>query len=119
MLPHQSTTSMKHHDPLDEIIASWKEVPPGKPDLRRRVWARIDLSESNRLPAAAPFWLNIFDTLVRHRAALGWVAACIALGLLSAEIRATRTQVSDLGQMASIYLKSINPLLRDNGGQAK
>ena len=47
---------------------------------------------------------------------IGWVAACIVLGLISAELRATRQSIRDLGQIAVGYLQTINPLLRDSAG---
>ena len=84
--------------------------------MRRRVWARIDTAP-NRRPGFIQFWRQSFAALVRQRAAVGWVAACIALGLISAELRATRLPMRDLGQMAAIYLQTINPLLRDCGGE--
>ena len=103
------------HDPLDDLIASWKETPPADPGLRRRVWARIDTAESRR-PGFLQFWRQSFAALVRQRAAVGWVAACIALGLISAELRASRTPMRDIAQMAAVYLQTINPLLRDSAG---
>ena len=103
-------------DPLDDLIASWKEAPAAKTGLRRRVWARIDAEEARRRPGFLQLWRESLSVLVRQRAALGWIAACIALGLISAELRATRQPMSNVAQMASIYLQSINPLLRDSGG---
>ena len=103
-------------DPLDDLIASWKEAPAATPGLRRRVWARIDAAEARRRPGVIQLWRTALASLVRQRAALGWIAACIALGLLSAELRATRQPMSNVAQMASIYLQSINPLLRDSAG---
>ncbi len=103
------------HDPLNDLITSWKETPPARPDLRRRVWARIDTAP-NRRPGFIQFWRQSFAALVRQRAAVGWVAACIALGLISAELRASRTPMRDLAQMAAVYLQTINPLLRDSAG---
>lgn len=102
-------------DPLDELIASWKEVPAGTPDLRRRVWARIDASEKQHR-GLLQTWRDAFAVLIRQRAVLGWVAACIALGLISAELRATRVPMRDLTHMAAVYLQTINPLLRDSAG---
>lgn len=99
-------------DPLDELLASWKETPAPAPDLRRRVWARIDAASPPRRPTFAELLRRAFAGLVRERAALAWVAACIALGLISAELRATRLPVHDLQQIATTYLQSINPLLR-------
>ncbi len=102
-------------DPLDELIASWKEVPVAQPGLRRRVWARIDATEArHRRPGFIQQCRDSLSALVRQRAALGWIAACIALGLISAELRATRQPMSNVAQMAAIYLQSINPLLRDS-----
>ena len=102
-------------DPLDDLIASWNEAPAGKPGLRRRVWARIDVAEARR-PGFLQLCRETFAAAVRHRAMIGWVAACIALGLISAELRATRQPMSDLHQIATTYLQSINPLLRDSAG---
>jgi hypothetical protein len=99
-------------DPLDDLISSWKEAPTASPDLRRRVWARIDATETKRRPSLLAVFRHAFDGLVRQRAAVAWVAACIALGLISAELRATRLPMHDLGQIATAYLQSINPLLR-------
>ncbi len=101
-------------DPLDELIASWKEVPVAKPGLRRRVWARIDATEARRRPGFLQLCRESLSALVRQRAALGWIAACIALGLISAELRATRQPMGNVAQMAAVYLQSINPLLRDS-----
>lgn len=105
----------KTPDPLDDLIASWKEVPSGTPDLRRRVWARIDAAEKQR-GGVLQSWRDTFSTLVRHRAVVGWVAACIALGLISAELRATRVPMRDITHMAAVYLQTINPLMRDTAG---
>jgi len=102
------------HDPLDDLIASWKEEPAARPGLRRRVWARIDATEARRRPGFIQLWRETFAALVRQRAAIGWVTACIALGLITAELRATRQPVRDLHQIATTYLQSINPLLRDS-----
>ena len=102
-------------DPLDELIASWNDTPAAAPDLRRRVWARIDSAEARRPRGFLQAWRDTIATLVRHRAAVGWVAACIALGLVCAVLGATRLPMRDLGQMAAIYLQTINPLLRDSG----
>ena len=104
------------HDPLDDLISSWKDTPPARTDLRRRVWARIDTAETRRRPGFIQFWRESLAALVRQRAAVGWVAACIALGLISAELRASRTPMRDLAQMAAVYLQTINPLLRDSAG---
>ncbi len=103
-------------DPLDDLIASWKEVPAAKSDLRRRVWARIDATEARRRPGFLQVWRDTFASLVRQRAVLGWVAACIALGLISAELRATRLSVRDLSQIGVVYLQTINHLLRNSAG---
>ena len=102
------------HDPLDDLIASWKEAPAAKPGLRRRVWARIDATEARRRPGFIQFWRETFAVLVRQRATIGWVAVCIAIGLISAELRATRQPMRDLHQIATTYLQAINPLLRDS-----
>ncbi len=104
-------------DPLEDLIAAWKELPAATPGLRRRVWARIDASDARRRPGFIQLWRETFASLIRQRAVLGWVAACIALGLISAELRATRLPMRDLQHMASIYLQSINPLLRDSAGR--
>lgn len=105
---------MKTPDPLDDLITSWKEVPAATPGLRRRVWARIDAADRPRPVGFLQQWRGLFASVVRQRAVLGWVAACIVLGLISAELRATRLPMRDLGQMAAVYLQTINPLLRDN-----
>ena len=102
-------------DPLDDLIASWKENPPAAPELRRRVWARIDATAVRR-PGFIQLWRESLAALVRQRAAVGWVAACIALGLISAELRASCTPMRDIAQMAAVYLQTINPLLRDSAG---
>lgn len=109
---------MNTPDPLDDLIASWKEVPASTPGLRRRVWARIDAAEPPRPVGALQRWRDLFASVVRQRAVIGWVAACIVLGLISAELRATRQPMRDLGQLAAVYLQIINPLLRDNGERA-
>ena len=96
-------------DPLDDLIASWRDVPTAAPGLRRRVWARIDTA---RRPSPLAILRRGFALLVRERAALAWVAACVALGLISAELRATRLPMQDLQQIATAYLQTINPLLR-------
>ena len=107
---------MKTPDPLDDLISSWKETPAAAPNLRRRVWARIDAAERPRPEGVLQQWRALFASVVRQRAVIGWVAACIVLGLISAELRATRQPMRDLGQLASVYLQTINPLLRDNAG---
>ncbi|MFT3830660.1 MAG: hypothetical protein QM691_13235 [Opitutaceae bacterium] len=99
-------------DPLDDLIASWKEVPAASAGMRRRVWARIDSAEKRRRPSLFFTLRSAFAVLVRERAAIAWVTACIALGLVSAELRATRLPMHDLQQIATAYLQTINPLLR-------
>lgn len=105
---------MNTPDPLDDLIASWKEVPDATPGLRRRVWSRIEATQRPRQIGFLQQWRELFAVVVRQRAVLGWVAACIMLGLISAELRATRLPMGDLRQMAAVYLQTINPLLRDN-----
>ena len=105
---------MNTPDPLDDLIASWKEVPEATPGLSRRVWTRIDAAQRPRPVGFLQRWRQLFASIVQQRAVLGWVAACIVLGLISAELRATRLPMSDLRQMATVYLQTINPLLRDS-----
>lgn len=107
---------MKTPDPLDDLITSWKEVPAATPGLRRRVWARIDAAQKPQPVGFLQQWRDLFASVVRQRAVIGWVAACIVLGLISAELRATRQPIRDLGQIAVGYLQTINPLLRDSAG---
>jgi len=106
---------MKTPDPLDDLISAWKETPSATPGLRRRVWARIDAAEQPRSVGLLQQMRELFASLVRQRAVIGWIAACILFGLISAELRATRLPMRDLTQMASVYLQTINPLLRDSG----
>lgn len=105
---------MNTPDPLDDLITSWKEIPAATPGLRRRVWARIDAAERPRPAGFLQQWREFLITVVRQRVVLGWIAACIVLGLISAELRATHLPMRDITQMAAVYLQTINPLLRDS-----
>jgi hypothetical protein len=108
--------TMNTPDPLDRLVAAWEEPTAPSPDLRRRVWRRIEAAEARRPAAHLSSWVQAFSLLFRQRSALAWVMLCIALGLVSAELRATRTPLRDIGQMATLYLQEINPLLRAGTG---
>jgi len=107
---------MNPPDPLDRLVASWEEPATPAPDLRRRVWRRIEATETRQPARRLAVWVEAIALLFRHRSAVAWVMLCIALGLISAELRATRTPLRDIGQMATMYLREINPLLRDGTG---
>ncbi len=104
---------MKQTDPLDDLIASWRETSPPDAGLRRRVWARIDAAAAAKSPSRGVEWRALWMQLFGHRRTLAWVAVCIALGVASAEMRASRVPLQDLGKMGMTYLRIINPLLRD------
>jgi len=109
-------SAMNPPDPFDRLVASWEEPVTPAPDLRRRVWQRIEAAEARKPSRRLNAWVEEFARLFRQRSAIAWVILCIALGLLSAELRATRTPWRDIGQMATMYLREIDPLARDGAG---
>ena len=107
---------MNPPDPLDDLISSWQESTAAQPGLRRRVWQRIEAVEARPPAAQVAFWTEAFAALFRQRTAVAWVLLCIGLGLVSAEMRATRVQPAEIARFATTYLQVINPLLRSTGG---
>jgi hypothetical protein len=107
---------MNQPDPLDDLISAWREPTAAQPDLRRRVWQRIDAAESHPSAARPAFWLETLGALFRQRTAVAWVVVCVVLGVVSAEIRATRVQPAEIARVATTYLQIINPLLRTTSG---
>lgn len=103
-------------DPLDRLVAEWREPAPPAPDLRRRVWARIVAAEASAPTRRFSAWLDELRALWGQRTTLAFVVFCVVLGVLSAELRATRTPMQDVGRMATTYLQAINPLLRSGSG---
>jgi hypothetical protein len=109
---------MNTPDPFDHIVGSWQESVHRSPDLRRRVWRRIDAEEARRPVARLAWWADALAALFRQRSAVAWVLLCIAVGLISAEMRATRLTMPEVSRLTAIYLQSINPVLNDQpGGQ--
>lgn len=103
-------------DPLDRLAAEWREPAPPNPALRRQVWARIAAAEQHQPTRRVTAWLAELRALLRQPATAGFVILCVVLGLLSAELRATRTPLQDVGRVATTYLQAINPLLRSDAG---
>jgi hypothetical protein len=103
-------------DPIDRLIAAWREPAPPAPDLRRRVWRRIEASERRRRFIALPSLAEVFSLVFGQRATFAWLLLCIGLGCLTAELRATRTPARDLARIAAVYIEAYNPLLRFDGG---
>ncbi len=93
-------------DPLDTILDTLRESPAIRPSFRAEVWARISTQASTTrgyrfLELWSGRWL-----------AAGFVAACIACGVLLAEHRIAREQVERNREIARNYLILIDPLLQ-------
>ena len=58
--------------------------------------------------------LGVVVLLVAGGGAYFYVKVYRPIGLISAELRATRQPMRDLHQIATTYLQAINPLLRDS-----
>jgi hypothetical protein len=95
-------------DPLDRLLDRWSELPGPSANLKREVWRRVALNESqaNR----RTFWL--VEQLNRPFFATVFVFSCVVTGLFLAEVRVARLQSETSSQLARSYLQLINPLLR-------
>ena len=107
---------MNQPDPLDDLISAWREPSAAQPELRRHVWQRVEAAEARQPAARLGFWTEMLTAIFRQRTAIAWVVVCIVLGLVSAEIRATRVQPAEIARVATTYLQIINPLLRTSSG---
>jgi hypothetical protein len=78
--------------------------------MAAKVWQRIALAESNSNQANTGWrsWESWFN---RPVFAIGFVAACMLLGLFLAEIRVSHVQRERSAQLARSYLKLIDPLV--------
>jgi hypothetical protein len=97
-------------DPLEPILDRWSETPEPSPQLKAAVWQQIALHE-NRASRQPGIWATLENWLSRPSFAFGFVAGCVALGLLVAEVRLGHLQRERNAQLARSYLLLIDPLL--------
>ena len=84
--------------------------PEPSANLRREVWRRIALAESDG--PRRSFWL--VEQLNRPFFATVFVFGCVVAGLFLAEVRVARLQSDASSRLARSYLQLINPLLRSD-----
>ncbi len=87
---------MSDHDPLSDLLKTWRHEPPAEPRFKAGVWTRIETGREKSRTAAFYRW------------ALP-LAACLAvvLGVGSAmlEVRQKHTD-----RMAAAYVRTVDPL---------
>ena len=87
---------MSNHDPLSDLLKTWRHEPPPEPRFQAGVWSRIDAGRQES------------GTALFYRWALP-LAACFAVivGVGSA-LHETRQKHAD--RMAAAYVRSVDPL---------
>ena len=87
---------MSNHDPLSDLLKTWRHEPPAEPRFNDGVWGRIETSHQES--GAASF----------YRWALP-LAACLAVVLgAGTALRESRLQHTD--RMAAAYVRNVDPL---------
>jgi hypothetical protein len=97
-------------DPLDPLLDRWSETPGPSPRLTAAVWQQIALHEK-QVSHQPGIWTTLETWLTRPSFAIGFVAGCVVLGLLLAEVRISYLQRERNAQLARSYLLLIDPLL--------
>ena len=97
------------NDPLDPLLERWRgAVPPPPGSLAPEVWRRIAVAER---PAPVGALARIEVAFTRPAFVVAFVAACVLLGLFTAQLRVSRLQAERNTQLARSYLHLIDPLL--------
>ena len=87
---------VSNHDPLSDLLKTWRHEPPAEPRFNAGVWARIDAGRKES-PAAS-----------FYRWALP-LAACLAVVLgVGSAMRESRQEHAD--RMAAAYVRTVDPL---------
>lgn len=95
-------------DPLDRLLRRYGDPPAVPEGLEGRVRRR--LAEGRARP---PGWFARVDAVfARPSFAAAFVAACVLLGLFTAEIRVSRAQMRQTAQLERSYLELVDPLLK-------
>ena len=91
-------------DPLSSVLRDWQVKPPGDPQFRPRVWARI---EAERALAAAPLSWTGF---ARGHAAViaGVLVMATVAGAVGGRAQARAQVAEDSARIASAYVQSLD-----------
>lgn len=95
--------------PLDPLLDRWSETPEPSPHLTALVWQRIALNDAKYRDSG--FFAALKAWLGRPSFAFGFIATCVLVGLLFAEVRISYLQRERSDQLARSYLLLIDPLL--------
>ena len=87
---------MSNHDPLSDLLKSWRHEPPAAPRFNAGVWAR--LASVREETSLLPF----------YRWALPLAASVALLLGIGSAVQVARHQHAD--QMAAAYARSVDPL---------
>lgn len=86
-----------------DYLEAWKVDPVCDPDLRAKVWQRIEHSRAGAPLPMRPWFVVAF------------LSVCALAGLLTAQVRVAREQLRANDAMAERYVQIVNPLLSFNG----
>lgn len=102
----------KEDKELDAALELWDDVKIDPSRLSSRVWARV-ANEDKELAALPSFFRLIQTLLCRPVYASVFVASCVLLGLLVAELRVVKMESDRHEQLAEAYKQFIDPLLKN------
>jgi hypothetical protein len=99
-------------DPLDTLLDRLRETPEPPPHLKKEVWRRIAVVESEA--ERSGLWARIEAAFAVPSFSVAFVAVCMLLGLFLAEVRLSRLHAERSVQLAQSYLRLIDPLIDES-----
>ncbi|MDA0349500.1 MAG: hypothetical protein O3C43_20675 [Verrucomicrobia bacterium] len=109
---------MTDKDELNGLLDQWKGVPAMDPQIKHKVWTRIAAADSNET-SNIPDWLNgLASALSQPLGVSVFFAACIGIGLLTAEIRVSKAKSVQLEELAQNYVHLVVSQAKLTEGEA-
>lgn len=87
---------MSNHDPLSDLLKTWRHEPPAEPRFNAGVWARIEAGRKESTSVSFYRW------------ALP-LAACLAV-ILGATSGLLESRQKHADRMAASYVRTVDPL---------
>ena len=98
---------MTDNDELNGLLDQWKGVPAMDPQIKHKVWTRIAAADSNET-SSFPGWLSgLASALSQPLGVSLFLATCVGVGLLTAEIRVSKAKSVQLEELAQNYVKLV------------
>jgi len=96
---------MNKHDPLSNVLKTWKHEPASSPEFTKAVWSRIDAVEQAPAPS---FFAQLLHFPGRLPLAASFAVILAGLAGTGAALTINHGQATD--RMAAAYVRSIDPL---------